>query len=134
MDCDYELVGTCDRGNLFVCRRPGCRHQRCSKQTDPKMLKRNCGAAPPPVFFRRVLNFSKALVHHVANFMPVCTQEQIDARAAICRSCPLFDPQAEICTHKKCGCGINDQHGFFNKLSWADQQCPDDPPRWLRLD
>ncbi|HEX4000635.1 MAG TPA: hypothetical protein VHX65_18955 [Pirellulales bacterium] len=54
--------------------------------------------------------------------MPACTQQQIDARLAICKACPLFD--GAICRHADCGCRIRQQRSFFNKLAWADQSCP----------
>lgn len=86
----------------------------------------------PPHLLIRVKNFSLHAIAHFCNGMPTCLQSQIDERLAICKACPLYNQEAEICTHEKCGCGVGRQQKFLNKLAWADQECPDG--RWKRLD
>lgn len=55
--------------------------------------------------------------------------EEIEAIAAICKACPLFN--GKVCTHSNCGCPIDaDRNIWWNKLAWKSQRCPDDPPRW----
>jgi hypothetical protein len=76
----------------------------------------------PPSLTKRAINFTSALVSHVARGMPSASQEEIDRRLAICQVCPLFD--GAICRHADCGCRISQSQKFFNKLAWADQDCP----------
>lgn len=71
---------------------------------------------------KRLFNFLKALLIHLKNHSPTCTKKEIKDRYEICKGCGFFD--GSICTHHKCGCAINTQDVFFNKLSWADQECP----------
>jgi hypothetical protein len=84
---------------------------------------------PPPSIFKKLTHFAPALIGHVLGGMPSCTQEQIDARLAICRACPgghyLPDPDNPnlgVCTN--CGCNAGREQKFLNKLGWADQACP----------
>ncbi len=85
-----------------------------------------------PSFLKRLTNFTVALAEHVKNGSPTCSQEVINERLAICAKCSYFNGVA--CRHKNCGCNVNKQKKFFNKLSWADQKCPDDPPRWDKVE
>ena len=55
-----------------------------------------------------------------AHGAPTCTQEQIDDRLAICNSCERFN--GSVCS--LCGCPVNREQRFRNKLAWADQRCP----------
>lgn len=86
--------------------------------------------SPMPSSTNRLLNFTKAAISHVLNGSPTCTQEQIDERIIICRACPYFRPNREnggatgICGHMGCGCNLNTEVKYLNKLSWKDQSCP----------
>ena len=51
-----------------------------------------------------------------------CSQEQIDNRLAICQTCEFY--QNNSCL--KCGCTLNRDKNYMNKLLWADQRCPVD--------
>lgn len=51
-----------------------------------------------------------------------CSQEQIDARLAICNGCEFY--QNNTCL--KCGCALSREKNYKNKLLWADQKCPVD--------
>jgi hypothetical protein len=78
---------------------------------------------------RQLKNFTVAAIGHTLNGAPTCTQEQIDARYAICRGCPLHRPDMQnpavgICTHPECGCTVTREDRFLSKLGWADQDCP----------
>lgn len=82
-----------------------------------------------PNTINRLKNFSKSAFKHVKTGRKKCTQEQIDYRFSICKDCPLFEIKNKktgfgLCTHKDCGCNINTEKKFFNKLAWADQECP----------
>jgi hypothetical protein len=69
-------------------------------------------------------NFTVAAIAHLLNGSPTCTQEEIDYRFSICEKCNFFTGIA--CADKRCGCNINDQRIYLNKLAWADQSCPQD--------
>lgn len=80
-----------------------------------------------PSISRKIYNFSIASIKHIINGMPSCTQEQIDARLDICKSCPLFirkHGDEGVCGHENCGCDIKSKKQFLSKLGWADQECP----------
>ncbi len=49
-----------------------------------------------------------------------CSQEQIDARLSVCKSCEFYDKN----TCLKCGCSLSRDKVFMNKLYWPDQSCP----------
>jgi uncharacterized paraquat-inducible protein A len=63
-------------------------------------------------------------VWHVYAGFPKSSQQLIDDRLAICKSCELFDTKNSQCL--ECGCTINNKKMFLNKLAWADQKCPMD--------
>ena len=73
-----------------------------------------------PGLLRKAANFATAAAAHVAAGMPRCSQEQIDARFAVCQRCDHFDGRA--CT--KCGCPVVREKQFVSKLSWANERCP----------
>lgn len=74
----------------------------------------------PPSLMQKAKNFATSAAKHIASGMPRCTQEQIDARFAICQGCEFLKDNA--CT--KCGCPINREKRFISKLSWANEKCP----------
>tara|TARA_Y100000004_G_C8790652_1_gene359087 strand:- start:26 stop:289 length:264 start_codon:yes stop_codon:yes gene_type:complete len=76
----------------------------------------------------RIWKFSIAAIKHACRGMPTCTQEQINERLKICKSCPHFTGNG--CA--KCGCNCGGKPKFLNKLAWADQECP--IGKWERLD
>lgn len=83
-------------------------------------------------------------IKRISNFLPAvtkygfagrrCTQDEIDSRFSICKTCPLFkctsgpvdDPSKVrgVCSHNSCGCNIRDDNVFMNKLAWNTEQCP----------
>ena len=77
---------------------------------------------PPPIWIRG-LNYSKAMARWVSAGFPMCTQEQIESRLAICQRCPLL--ANDICTHEKCGCNCNDLNHALNKLAISTESCPE---------
>lgn len=77
-------------------------------------------AIAPPSLLQKAANFATSAAKHVAAGMPQCTQEQIDARFAVCKQCEHFDGKA--CT--KCGCPVVREKQFVSKLSWANEKCP----------
>jgi hypothetical protein len=102
-------------------------------ESDPLPIRHACRRNPRhsgPSVARQAINFTVAAVGHLLRGVPTCTQEEIDARLAICRGCPLFD--GAICTHRDCGCRVNRRGKFLNKLAWADQACP--IKKWNAID
>lgn len=73
-----------------------------------------------PPLAERVKNFAKSAVKHVAAGARQCTQEEIDARYAICQACEFFTNGS--CG--KCGCPLAREKKFISKLAWASESCP----------
>lgn len=73
-----------------------------------------------PSIAQMAANFATSVAKHIAAGAPRCTQEQIDARFAICQGCEFFDGKA--CS--KCGCPVVREKAFVSKLSWANEKCP----------
>ena len=78
--------------------------------------------APKPgvSIVQKAANFATSAAKHIAAGAPRCTQEQIDARFAICQGCEHFDGKA--C--RQCGCPVVRERQYLSKLSWADSSCP----------
>lgn len=74
------------------------------------------------MFLLKLKRFLKALFWHIGHGLPKSGQKIIDYRYNICSSCDKFDKQNQQCL--ECGCNINKQNIFLNKLAWADQKCP----------
>ena len=74
----------------------------------------------PPSLLTKAANFATSAAKHVAAGMPQASQEQIDARFAICQTCPHYDGRA--C--RLCGCPVVREQAFVSKLSWANERCP----------
>lgn len=74
----------------------------------------------PLTLVAKAVNFAASSVRHIAAGMPRCTQEQIDARYAICQQCEHFQDGA--CA--KCGCPLVRERQYISKLSWANEECP----------
>jgi len=155
MNCTFEIL----EPGLATCKY--CGFKMKTKQKDPtKVHRNNCDGklvqefiaaqetkikqevkqlnrldAKKPNFLSRLANFSKAAISHIVKGSPSCTQEQIDARLAICKECPLYQISAnnpDVGSCNACGCNINKENKFLNKLAWADQECP--KGKWGRLD
>jgi uncharacterized paraquat-inducible protein A len=74
--------------------------------------------------FNKIVTFLKALVWHIWLGFPKSSQNEINRRLDICKSCDMFDKKNSQCL--VCGCNINNKKIFMNKLAWADQHCPID--------
>jgi len=72
--------------------------------------------------------FALAAIRHISKGMPTCTQEQINERLEICRSCEWFVRNHCV----QCGCRCNSGKAFMNKLAWADEECP--KKKWGKVD
>lgn len=88
--------------------------------------KAGCGKTKPPSLLRKAANFGVAAISHAMKGNPTCTQEQIDARLAICATCE--DNVNGEC--RECGCPLVRERIYLSKVAWADQSCPKKPPKW----
>jgi len=77
----------------------------------------------------KIKTFLKSLLFHISLGLPKSSQKDIDARLLICFSCEKYQPEKKECGI--CGCFINNKRIFFNKLAWADQECP--IGKWKKL-
>lgn len=78
--------------------------------------------------FVRIKTFIKALLFHIGAGFPKSSQALIDYRLSICNQCDRLDKVNQECM--ECGCSISNKKIFFNKLAWADQECP--MKKWLK--
>ena len=136
MRCDFRLIeGTASDYKCRLCGR-----------TIPNVsmpLVANCRVAvdakEAPQNWRKALNFAKAVFNQLPLTAEACmawdrtkafrSQPEIEAIASICKACPLFN--GEICTHRDCGCAIDEgRAAWWSKIAWKSQKCPDEPPQW----
>lgn len=108
-------------------------------------LKSSGDAAPPPGTHehaspgvpRLLLNFARAVAADPAiltGAAEVVDDAAFDARHARCRSCDLYRPGDDRCSHPDCGCHLTTRPGGSpGKARLASQHCPlgrwpGDPP------
>ena len=97
----------------------------------PPKIGHLCQAQPTPVKIsepsstKKAFNFIKALARHAGDGFKKRTKEQIEVILEThCNKCRYFNGVA--CTHEKCGCNVNREEQFFNKIAWASEKCPID--------
>lgn len=140
MNCTFEQT---DRQGVYRC--SGCGFTTKPLSCDAHSIVRECkspAAAQPagtisPALWQKAVNFTGAVFAQ----LPLAAEailtgdeskafrnrEEIEAIAATCRACPLFD--GERCTHQSCGCPVlADRSVFWSKIAWKSQNCPDG--RW----
>jgi len=74
------------------------------------------------IFLFRVSIFIKSLLFHISLGLPKASKKEIKLRYNICLSCDKFNKDKSRC--EVCGCNVEIKSRFFNKLAWADQECP----------
>lgn len=72
----------------------------------------------------KIKTFLKSLFWHIYSGCPKSSQDLINYRYNICLFCDYFNHSDQECL--QCGCNINNQKKFMNKLAWLDQKCPID--------
>ena len=115
---DCLAIGTLDADRVTFTRKQYA--ELCAKYRGAAPAK-----GPPPALpslAQRVANFAASAAKHVASGMPMCTDEQIAARWAICQGCEFH--QNGTCV--KCGCPLVRERHYISKLSWANEKCPVD--------
>lgn len=69
---------------------------------------------------------------HVSNGDGLLTDDQINARLEICKTCDHFEKNhCQLCG---CACQAGNVSKWFNKLAHAASVCPHDPPKWVQAD
>lgn len=64
--------------------------------------------------------FTTALVKHAGDWFRKCSRKEIQTRLEICKQCEHFTGTA--CA--QCGCRVNLETRFLNKLAWRSESCP----------
>ncbi len=95
----------------------------------PRMLPRV--ASNGPGILRKGWNYAQAFARWELAGKPVRSQEQIDALYVLCEACPAGLFRDGVCNHSSCGCPINRETQGRNKLLWATESCPLEPPVWV---
>jgi hypothetical protein len=88
---------------------PGQKNRRVCERADPSSPEH------APGILKQILAFGQAVVQHVAQGMPMATDEQKNARLAICQACEHFRDGGRC---HLCGCGLG------VKAGWAGESCP----------
>lgn len=96
--------------------------RECPGQKNDRVCYRADTSSPghSPGILAKIVSFTTAVVGHVAAGMPMASEEQKNARLAICKTCENF----ENSSCRLCGC-----HMPFKVMS-AVSSCPHDPPKW----
>jgi hypothetical protein len=69
------------------------------------------------------VRFGQALVNHAVDGFEKRSKEEIDyILTTHCHQCPFFGNAH--CNHPGCGCNVNNEEKFLNKLAWASESCP----------
>lgn len=76
----------------------------------------------------RVTKFIKALWTFYKSGKGYLPKAKIEERFAICKACDKFTGTRCMV----CGCGLNTKKSLLNKLCYPTEQCPADPPKWLK--
>jgi hypothetical protein len=106
-NCNRCKVGPWDSSQCRVCWR---------YHNDPTRRE----AWDGPGALKQAANFVTAAVQHVAAGLPTVSEEEYQARIAVCQTCPLY--VGNRCTHKTCGCRV--QGDWIAKARWKSQKCP----------
>lgn len=71
-------------------------------------------------FFVLGWNFARAMARHAASGFTRCTEQQIESRLAICKSCEnLVNDHCRLC-----GCACKAENQLINKLALVSEKCP----------
>jgi|GEM_PF-2194063 len=76
--------------------------------------------APRDWSWRSLKQFTRALLKHARDWFRKCTRTEVQDRLAICQTCDQYTGTA--CA--QCGCRVNLEKRFRNKLAWRSEACP----------
>lgn len=91
-----------------------------------RVAKRPREAGAKPSFVRKVRNYRTARRKWIDAGKPERSEEAIAELFSICQACPHYE--ANACN--LCGCPVKREKAHRNKLAWATEGCPDDPPKF----
>lgn len=74
------------------------------------------GLLSPPTTYDKATSFLSAMKDYVRSGSQVAPDAVVAARYSMCRECPLFATDTEIC--RECGCRLK------TKCRWAVSECP----------
>lgn len=95
------------------------------RKCGPKKIRKN--TMPHKVNLRRIARFLKAITRFVVKGKgKFLSEKEILERFEICKTCEYF--MCDAC--EICGCCVNRQTKFLNKLAFPTEQCP--KGKWLR--
>lgn len=76
-----------------------------------------------PPWWKRLWHLAVAVVRHVADGCRRRTEDEVSFLFEThCAGCEFFD--GSVCRHKDCGCNVNGEQQFWNKLAWRSEHCP----------
>lgn len=136
-DCQCEQPGWCPRHN---CLKNIWEHRLCRRQPEvfasfergegPCLPTESVGEingdattleaveAVAPGLLRRSLNFATAVAKHAADGLRRVSEETLEQRLTVCRTCPACDTERLICRRPECGCLLE------IKAAWHSETCP----------
>lgn len=79
-----------------------------------------------PSLPKRVQNLSKAVYNHITTGSCKVDDKVYLQRMRKCLTCEHLVKEKKACSI--CGCFVH------TKTKWAEQECPDDPPRWKAIE
>jgi hypothetical protein len=88
--------------------------------------------AKMPGILQRSASVSKAYKKWLAAGSPTRSDERVaEIYDQHCSQCPMLAETKLGQACKLCGCLLNRDRNFMNKLRWGTEACPDNPPRWV---
>ena len=79
---------------------------------------------------KQISRYLDARSKWIAAGKPTRSDAEVASLFVICKACPSYKPHGRRYGKcKLCGCSLN-LGKTLNKLRWATEACPDEPPRW----
>jgi hypothetical protein len=78
----------------------------------------------PVPLWRKAYNLTVAAGAHLKGGLERRTQEEIEANATICQTCPSGLFNGRYCEDLDCGCDVTTQDGLVAALAWKSKKCP----------
>lgn len=131
--CSSTMLMVSRRGvPADFCRKCGVANHEPSKPVETRPATQISVVVGPPAepkplheapgWFRKALNFGRAVVKHAWHGLPETTTPEQERRLSVCLNClppeGYLDVERGICTHKDCGCAVT------KKTTWMMERCP----------
>lgn len=110
--CECSIAGWCARHKCF---KSPSMFEKC-RRSQQHFQAYEDGHVPDAL--RKIVNFGKAAVAHVATGAAAADEETFASRMECCAKCDLYDSETKSCLHRRCGCRIE------IKARWKEQSCP----------